>query len=379
MNELVQNDPLVQITREGAITRITLRRPRALNALTTDMVLAVRSGVQGAALDGSRAIWLDGAGDRGFCGGGDVKAMSAGGGETSRDFLWHEYRADHAIATSELPVVGVMDGITMGGGIGLTGHASIRVVTERSRLAMPETRIGIVPDVGANAIFATSPGRLGDLLAATSASMNAADAIAMGFADHFLPSAQLDALRLRIAAGEHPRDAVAAFAEDPGASPLLADREWCDEVFSAALGDAETTLADPLAATIRLLAALERSDVERAREVGAQIRAVCPTAVVVALARNAAARLAQQSVEDALREDFRVLPRLIARPDFAEGIRAQLIDKDGAPKWGPASVEALDSAEVRRILDPELTEEEIPLEFSNAASPSLTRNPQLAE
>ena len=256
-----------------------------------------------------------------------------------------------------------MDGITMGGGIGLNGHAAIRLVTERSRLAMPETRIGIVPDVGANAIFANSPGRLGDLLAASSASMTAADAIALGFADHQVAAAKLDDLRNEIAAGADPAEAVAAFAEAPAQSPLLQDREWCDPLFENALGDTATTLADPVAASIRLIEALESSSEARATAIATEIRSVCPSAVVVALARNAVARETGQGLNDALREDYRVLPRLIARADFAEGIRAQLIDKDGKPRWQPARLEDVSRAEIERILDPQLGDDEILLEF----------------
>lgn len=363
MSELTQPENFVTVRREGALTRITLSRPRAINALTQNMVIAVRNAVIAAQSDGSAAIWLDGEGDRGFCGGGDVKAMVANGPASSKDFLWHEYRADYAVANSSIPVIGVMDGITMGGGIGLTGHAKLRLVTERSRLAMPETRIGIVPDVGANAIFVNSPGRLGDLLAASSASMTAADAIALGFADHQVAAARLDDLRNKIAAGTNPTDAVAAFAEVPGQSPLLSDCDWCDPLFEKALGDATTTLADPVAASIRLIEALEASPDVRATEFAADIRSVCPSAVVVALARNAAARQNGQELNEALREDYRVLPRLIAREDFAEGIRAQLIDKDGKPGWQPARIEDVSRAEIERILDPELRDDEILLEF----------------
>lgn len=363
MSEHTQPESFVTVTRQGTLTRITLSRSRAINALSKDMVIAVREAVLAAQQDGSTAIWLDGEGDRGFCGGGDVKAMVANGTDSSKEFLWHEYRADDAVANSKIPVIGVMDGITMGGGIGLTGHAAIRLVTERSRLAMPETRIGIVPDVGANAIFATSPGRLGDLLAASSASMTAADAIAMGFADHQVPAAQLDGLRAEIARGANPLAAIAAIAETPAESALLRDREWCDQLFNEALGDDAMTLADPLAAAIRLIAALEAAPQARANEVAADIRSVCPTAVVVALARNAAARANGQGLREALREDYLVLPRLIARADFAEGIRAQLIDKDGAPRWQPARLEEVDAAELALILDPRLRDDEILLEF----------------
>lgn len=351
---VVLAEPHVIVRREGAVTRVTLNRPRALNALTKQMVIDVREALEAAHSDGSGAVLLDGAGDRGFCGGGDIKAMTAGGGAGALEFLREEYRTDHAIRVARLPVVGIMDGVTMGGGIGLTGHASVRVVTERSRLAMPETRIGIVPDVGGSLLLAGAPGRLGDLLASVSGSMTAGDAIALGFADYFVPSSRLDELYRRLREGEDPGRAAAEVAEEPPAAPLLAAREWFDGIADAALGSAEQTLADPLTAARRLAAALAAAGTSEARALAAELHRVNPTAVVVALAQLARVRSLRLELADVLADDFRVLGRLTARADFAEGVRAQLIDKDGKPAWSPATLETVDAAEIERILDPKL-------------------------
>ncbi len=369
MSDAVIAEPLVFSRREGALTRITVNRPRAINALTTEMVVMIREALNRAHSDGSTAVLLDGAGERGFCGGGDVKAMVADGAANAQVFLREEYVTDYAIHVSKLPVVGIMDGITMGGGIGLTGHASFRVVTERSRLAMPETRIGIVPDVGSNNLLASAAGRLGEMLAASSASFTAGDAIALGFADHYVHSSRLEELRGRLSQGEDPATAIAALAEEAPASDLVATHEWFEELADAALGSAEETLADPKAAALRLVAALEsagREAVEgdssmagQARALAAEVRAVCPTSVVVAIAQIARTRAEHFSVAEVLIDDYRVLGRMFARADFQEGARAQLIDKDGQPRWDPATLEEVDSAEVARILDPKSTAGEL--------------------
>lgn len=363
MSDTTPTESHVLSRREGAITRITLNRPRALNALTREMVIAVREALEVAHTDGSTAVLLDGAGDRGFCGGGDVKAMVAGGEAGSQAFLWDEYQTDYAVHASRLPVIGFMDGITMGGGIGLTGHAAVRVVTERSRLAMPETRIGIVPDVGGNMMLAAAPGRLGDLLAASSGSMTAGDAIALGFADFYVHSSRLDGVRTRLSEGLDPAAAVAEFAENAPDAPLLVAREWFDQFAELALGSASHTLADPTAAAVRLIDALEVSEIEEARALAAEIRGVCPTSVVVALAQLARVRAEGLDVAGVLVDDYRVLRRMTARSDFAEGARAQLIDKDGAPHWNPSELEDVVPSEIASILDPRLRDGEQALEL----------------
>lgn len=339
-------EPLVLHRREGVITRITLNRPRAINALNLEMLRGIEEAIAAAIEDGSRSILLDGAGERGFCGGGDIKELSAG---DSRAFLATEYRVDHAIAVSPIPVIGIMDGVTMGGGIGLAGHAPYRVVTERSRLAMPEVRIGIVPDVGGNRLLAQAPGHIGELIAATACDLTAGDAIALGFADFFVPSDKLTALAAALAHGEDPGVACARFAEDAPASILIEARAWWDPIAMAAFADIDQ---NPKGAALSLVAELDASPIPEAREAVAAIRGFCPVSVAVALAQVERTRRLDLPLAEVFADDLRVLGRITEGPNFAEGVRAQVIDKDRNPQWVPATIGELNEAELASILDP---------------------------
>lgn len=346
---------LLLVRREGAVTHITLNRPLAINALNLEMLEGLAVALDARALGDSAAILLDGAGDRGFCGGGDVKQISSG---DTNQILSSEYRVDYAIATSEVPVVAIMDGITMGGGIGLGGHAAFRIVTERSRLAMPEARIGIVPDVGGHLLLARAPGRLGELLAITSGEMTAGDAIALGFADFFVPSQRVKQLTDLLASGVHPQTAIAAVAEAPPQSLLLAARAWWDPIAEEALGGTRSTVraegdADSARdAVIRLLRVLEDDQNPEAQRVLKSVRGMCPTSIAVTLAQIARTRDLGLGLAEVLADDLRIMVRLASRPDFTEGVRAQVIDKDRAPRWDPARIEDLDPVEFRALLAP---------------------------
>lgn len=372
----VPTEPLVLVRRAGAITHVTLNRPRAINALSMEMfqLLAhalrdVRSEVAGDAARPA-AILIDGAGERGFCGGGDIKELS---GKDAHRILALEYAVDHWVATAPVPVVAIMDGIAMGGGIGLGGHATHRVVTERSRLAMPEARIGIVPDVGGHLLLARAPGRLGELLAVTAGEMGAADAIALGFADFFIPSERLPELREALAAGESADAVCARLAEPaPGPTPVRDAAGWWDGIAEAALGRAVgpgTVAADPAAAAARLVSALEASVEPDAVATAATVRAMCPTSVAVTLAQLERTRALGLDLAAVLADDLRVLGRLAPQPNFAEGVRAQVIDKDRNPSWVPATIEELDPAELAAILDPELAPGEAPLDLDPELPP----------
>lgn len=346
------NDAPVLVERVGHTTHLTLNRPRAINALTSEMIEIAIDAFERAETDGSQSIIITGAGERGLCGGGDIKEMAHNGAKDAHEFIEREYVLDLMTAESSIPVVGIMDGITMGGGIGLSGHAAIRIVTERSRLAMPETRIGIVPDVGGHLLLARAPGRIGEYLAVSSGHMNAGDAIALGFADHYVPSDQLEPLIAALAAEGSDRAAidavVARFAEAAPESKLLTEQGWIDELFDEALTGDTTDLAEwAVAAATKLVQLAE----ERGLELATSLREVSPTSVAVTLAQIDRTRSLNLSLERVLRDDLRVLTRLF-RGDFVEGVRARVIDKDNAPAWSPARIEALDVSAIAEIINP---------------------------
>lgn len=328
----------VLVRVEGSLLRITLNRPEAINALTPVMLQGIDAALDRSVADPAiRVIAIDGAGDRGLCAGGDVKLL-AGNSAADAEWFWRvEYGVNGRIAQHPVPYVAIMDGIVMGGGIGISAHGAVRVVTERSRLAMPEVKIGLAPDVGGAHLLAHAPGELGTHLALTGRTFDAADAIAIGFADLRVPSARLAELIDAIAtSSQPPRDIAERFAEDPGASPLLAQRSWIDECYQG----------DDVAA---ILVRLDGHADPRARDAAATIREGSPTSVAVSLGALRRAR-GWNDLRRTLAQDLRVSTGLFAGHDLHEGIRAQLIDKDRTPHWEPATAEDVDPAVVERIL-----------------------------
>ncbi|WP_240665885.1 enoyl-CoA hydratase/isomerase family protein [Agromyces sp. LHK192] len=335
-------------TVADGVGHVTLNRPNALNALSYDMVVALTEVFEAWRHDSEVGlVVLDGAGERGFCAGGDIRELRSFIAEgrigDAQTFFRTEYRLDRAIARYPKPVVAILDGITMGGGIGLAGHASIRIVTERSRLAMPETRIGFTPDVGGTWLLANAPGELGVHLALNSRTMDAADAIHAGFADYFVPSERLP--HLLQALGERadpgtPSEIALLFDETPDASALARDRSWVDDCYSA------PTVAEILAR----LRALADDGHEAAAAAASELDGLSPTALTVTLAAVRRARTLA-SLEDALEQEFRTVSWFLEQPDLLEGIRAQVIDKDRDPTWRPASLADLPADLGDRVLD----------------------------
>lgn len=327
-------DVLVRVA--GSLGRLTLNRPKTLNALSHSMIQHLAAALTGwqssAAVD---VVLLDGAGDRGFCAGGDVRQLYqqivGGRIEDTAHFFRDEYRLNAAIASSPVPVVALADGITMGGGIGLAGHAAIRVVTERSRLAMPETRIGFTPDVGGSWLLAHAPGRLGEYLALTGAAMDASDAIYAGFADHLVPTARIEALRDALATRAHPTgpaELVLLLDDTPAPSALAAARSWIDEAFA---GETVAEIVDRLRT---------RPEPE-ASEAADILTALSPVSLAVTLEAVRRAR-ALPDLKSALAQEYGLVMWFVtSQPDLVEGIRAQLIDKDRSPRWQPDAPEQL--------------------------------------
>ncbi|MGW3043426.1 enoyl-CoA hydratase/isomerase family protein [Kitasatospora sp. NPDC001159] len=332
---------------DGGLGRIVLNRPRALNSLTQGMITALRATLDDWATDDRvRAVVLTGAGERGLCAGADIRAMhddAQAGGAGTRAFFRDEYRLNALIADYPKPYLAVMDGIAMGGGVGLSAHGAVRIVTERSTVAMPETRIGLIPDVGGSRLLAHAPGELGTHLGLTSASMGPGDALLCGFADHYVPSARLPELLDALARSADPAATVAAHAEAAPPAALAARREWIDACYAA---DTVEEIVD------RLL----DSGVPEAKEAAELVLGNSPTAVKVTLAALRRARTLP-SLKAVLDQEYRVSCAALDGHDLVEGIRAQVVDKDRNPRWSPRTLAEVTEADVARFLAPRAGDE----------------------
>lgn len=330
---------------------LTLNRPKAINSLTHPMVGTISAALKAWEHDDAvRAVVISGAGDRGLCAGGDVVAIyhdAKVGGAATRQFWWDEYVLDAYIGRYPKPYVALMNGITMGGGVGISAHGSVRVVTETTKMAMPEVGIGFIPDVGGTFILSRAPGLLGLHVALTGAPFTGADAIALGFADHFVPHDRLDAFTATILA-EDVDAAVSAHAEEPPPSPLLVQREWIDHCYAGeTVSDIVAALRGP-AGHMGGTAAVDAANLIASRS---------PVAVSVALeAVRRAASL--PTLEDVLRQEFRTSCGALRSHDLVEGIRALLIDKDRNPQWSPASLTGVTKEDIDAYFvsaDPDLS------------------------
>jgi enoyl-CoA hydratase len=323
---------------------ITLNRPKAINSLNHPMVNALSAVLTRWENDDAvRAVVLAGAGERGLCAGGDVVAVyhsARTDGVEARRFWRDEYLLDGQIARFAKPFVSLMDGIVMGGGVGVSAHANTRVVTDTSKIAMPEVGIGFIPDIGGAFLLSRAPGALGVYAGLTGAPFSGADAIALGFADHYVPHGELDAFTAAIIA-DGPESALAGHAIEPPPGTLAAQRDWIDECFA---GD---TVEDIIAA----LRGHQGDGAEAAQDAADLIASRSPIAVSVALeAVRRAAKL--ETLEDVLIQDYRVSSASVRSHDLVEGIRAQIIHKDRNPKWSPATLAEVSAADVEAYFAP---------------------------
>lgn len=326
---------------DGSVGLITLNRPKAINSLNQRMVDDLAAILTGWASDDAvRAVVLSGAGERGLCAGGDVVSIyhsARKDGAEARRFWRDEYLLNAQIADFAKPYVAVMDGIVMGGGVGVSAHANTRVVTDTSKIAMPEVGIGFIPDVGGVYLLSRAPGGLGLHAALTGAPFSGADAIAMGFADHYVPHADIEAFR-RAIVGDGVENALAKYAVEPPPSELAAQRDWIDDCF------ARDTVED-------IVAALAGHGAGPANDAANLIATRSPIALSVTL--EAVSRAAElETLKDVLVQDYRVSSASLRSHDLVEGIRAQLIDKDRNPKWSPAQLAAVTAADVEAYFTP---------------------------
>ncbi|MCF4166270.1 enoyl-CoA hydratase/isomerase family protein [Zavarzinia compransoris] len=325
----------------GAIGLITLNRPKALNALNVPMVDAMREMLgEWAADDAVKAVVVQGAGEKSFCAGGDIRFLTesgkAGDGGAAR-FWGDEYRLNTEIKRYSKPYVALIDGITMGGGVGISVHAPYRVATERTLFAMPETGIGLFPDVGGGYFLPRLAGRMGYYLGLTGARLKAADTLHAGIATHYTASGNLPALVDRLAAGEAVEAVLADFHADPGPAPIDDHRADIDRLFTG-----ETVEA--------VLAALDADGGDFAKSQAATIRTKSPTSLKLTLRQLQHG--AGLEFEANMAMEFRLGQFVLKGSDFYEGVRAVIVDKDQSPKWNPPSLADVDDAEIEKAFAP---------------------------
>jgi enoyl-CoA hydratase len=330
---------------EDGVGFVTLNRPKAINSLNQGMVDELRAVLAGWERDdGVRAVVLAGAGERGLCAGGDVVAIyhsARADGVAARRFWREEYLLNGAIGRFGKTYVSLMDGIVMGGGVGVGAHANTRVVTETSKIAMPEVGIGFIPDVGGAYLLSRAPGSLGLHAALTGAPFSGADAIALGFADHFVPHDKLEAFSQAIVA-DGVEAALAAHAVEPPPSDLVAQSDWINECY------ARDTVEDIVAALRGHDAGPGSGPAQAAAKLIATRSPISLSVTLEAVRR--AAKL--DTLEEVLTQDYRVSCASLRSHDLVEGIRAQLVDKDRNPQWSPASLAQVSAADVEAYFAP---------------------------
>jgi enoyl-CoA hydratase len=328
-------EPDLIARREGTAGVIRLNRPKALNAVTLEMFRDIDKALDAFEADPAVGlILLEGAGERGLCAGGDIRALyesSRVAGDLGKILWREEYILNARIAAFPKPYVAFMDGIVMGGGVGLAAHGSHRVVTDRTKLAMPEVGLGFFPDVGGTWLLSHSPGEIGTYFGLTGQTMNGPDAVYAGFADAVVPSGKLAALRealTKLNAGVNSADVKAfidSFATGETAGPVAEIQSHIDRWF------AHDRMED-------IFAALHRDGSELAQSTLKTLNEKSPRGMVVTLKLLRLAR-ASSSLQECLVREYRAALEVFASDDFREGVRAAVIDKDRNPKWSPRGIE----------------------------------------
>jgi enoyl-CoA hydratase len=336
---IVGAEPDLIARREGSVGVIRLNRPKAINAMTLEMSLGIDAALDQFEADPAVAlVLLEGAGDRGLCAGGDIRGLyesSRAGGDLGKVFWRQEYIMNARIAKFPKPYVAFMDGLVMGGGVGLSAHGRHRVVTEKTKLAMPEVGLGFFPDVGGTWLLSRSPGEIGTYFGLTGQTMNGPDAIHAHFADAVVPSGKLAALRevltsVRIGTtSKEIQSLIDGFTTGETSGPVAALQPRIDVWF------AHDRMED-------IIAALQRDGSELAQATLKTLNEKSPRGMVVALKLLRLARTSS-SLEQCLVREYRAALEVFASDDFREGVRAAVIDKDRNPRWSPSRLEDVTS------------------------------------
>ncbi|MBX2830916.1 MAG: enoyl-CoA hydratase/isomerase family protein [Rhodospirillales bacterium] len=356
--EDITDEAPVLFSQQGGVGQIVLNRPRALNALDLDMVDMMMAQLTSWEADPSiKVITIEGAGEKAFCAGGDIRglydARQVDDEEMLDAFYRREYHLNHYIAHYPKPYIALMDGITMGGGVGVSIHGRFKVVTERTLFAMPETGIGFFPDVGGGYFLPRCPGKIGMYLGLTGARINAADCLYAGLATHGVKSDDIDALKAALVNASFDQDAqvvvedvLSRFSEAFDDAPLATMRDAIDRTFA---GDS----------VVAIFEALEREDSDFGSKTRDILIGKSPSALCVSFEQ-----IRQGSdlpLADVLNMEFRLSQRMVGKPDLFEGVRAVIIDKDHAPKWQHGDIGQVDPREIAEYFEPLPADKELNL------------------
>ena len=335
--------PDLLVSVEGPVGRIRLNRPKALHALNLPMCQCILDTLNAWRTDPVvEVVMIDHADGRGFCAGGDIRMLADSGakdGAEARAFFHAEYRMNHALFTYAKPIVSFMDGITMGGGVGLALPCDYRIATGTTKFAMPETGIGLFPDVGGGWYLSRLPGRMGQYLALTGHRLDGAECLVLGLATHYLTADALGEAKAGIAAA--PQDVAATLdsaSTAPPAAAIVAHRAEIDRLF------ASDRLED-------IYEALAADPGEFARQTLATLKTKSPQTMKVSLKLLLDGR-AMATFEDEMRQEYAVGARVVQRHDFLEGVRAVIVDKDQAPRWNPDTPEGVTDHVIDQIFAP---------------------------
>ena len=328
---------------ESGVGHITLNRPRALHALNRAMCEAmIEALLAWRSDDAVRSVLIDHAGERGFCAGGDIRMIAesgAGDASEAKAFFMVEYRLNHLMFDYPKPITAIVDGIVMGGGVGISEPADVRIATERTTYAMPETGIGLFPDVGGGWFLPRLPGQTGVWLALTGARLKAADTVFLGIHTHYLPADALEAFRFILAADPaYPIDVADGLEADPGEAPVEAHLAAIDRLF------AFDTVEE-------IFAALEADGSDWASAQLAALKTKSPQSLKVTL-RQLRLGAAMPSFAANMALEYALGGRVVRTHDFLEGVRAVVVDKDNAPNWSPADLSGVSEADLDRLFAP---------------------------